>query len=166
MSKFKKLEEILNLAPMESIEDTTESTESVEQTIENEQLTIAAINNSIDLIDAALPMVRDLDASDAEMDAIATLATDTFTELVALSMNVEPRFSGTILQSASTILGHAVTAKIAKMDKKLKVIDLQLKKRKIDQQSEKLAEPPIDGAGVVMSRSSLLKMILEKNQEK
>jgi hypothetical protein len=88
--------------------------------------------------------------------------------MVDLGMNVDPRFSGVILQTASTMLGHAITAKTAKMDKKLKMIQLQLQKAKLDQQIKKDAgkakddEEPIDGKGMVLDRNELLKQILNK----
>ena len=110
--------------------------------------------------------MRDLDASDKEMDDLAALAQNTFTDLIDLSMNVEPRFSGPIIQSASTLLGHAITAKIAKMDKKLKMVDLQLKKARLDQQAEKnVGETAIDGKGIVLDRNALLKSILAQSNK-
>ncbi len=154
-----KLEEILNLKPISTTKEEVVETELMSD--DDAVDTIQQINSTIDLIDAALPMVRDLEASDKEMDDIATLATDTFNNLIELSMNVEPRFTGAILQSASTILGHAVTAKTAKIDKKLRMIDLQLKKLKIDkQESGKDTSDTIEGTGMVLDRNELLKMIL------
>ena len=87
-------------------------------------------------------------------------------------MNVEPRFSGVILQTASTLLGHAITAKTAKLDKKLKMVQLQLAKAKLDYQIEKdsknanIAEDePIDGKGIVLDRNELIKQILGKQDK-
>ena len=86
-------------------------------------------------------------------------------------MNVEPRFSGVILQTAGMLLGHAITAKTAKMDKKLKMVQLQLAKAKLDYQIEKdaknanPAEEAIDGQGMVLDRNELLKQILGKKDK-
>lgn len=136
-----------------------------EETIAESKEMIKAADAAIDKIDLALPTVRDLDASDSEMDEIAALAQSTFTDLVDLSMNVEPRFSGPILQSASTLLGHALTAKMAKMDKKLKMVDLQLKKARLDQAernapSASPVEKAAEGEGIVVDRNELLRSIL------
>jgi predicted CoA-binding protein len=120
----KILEDLLNLPSMAEIKEVEHIPELPDETI----TTLEEIDNAIDKIDVALPTVRDLDASDKEMDELAALATNTFKDLMELSFNVEPRFSGPIIQSASSILGHAVTAKMAKIDKKLKMVDLQLKK--------------------------------------
>jgi hypothetical protein len=81
-------------------------------------------------------------------------------------MNVEARFSGHILATAGTLLGHAITAKQAKLDKKLRMVDLQLKKARLDQTNakndgEKLVDAT-DGKGVILDRNELLKQILGK----
>ena len=162
----KKLEELFNLPPVVDLNTTCLDSDDYLEDIENSQLAIAEVNSAIDKIDIALPVVKDLAASDEEMDDLAKLATDSFTNLMDLALNVEARFSGPILQSASAMLGHAVTVKIAKMDKKLKMIDLQLKKAKIDQAVVKkppIGEDAIEGEGVVMTRNDLLKSILGKS---
>lgn len=154
----KKLEELFNIAPSES-----ESKEPVPT--QNVELFKAAISNAdsaIDKIDAALPGVRDLETTDNELDELADLAKNTFNNLVDLSMNVDPKLSGPILQSASTILGHAVTAKTAKIDKKLRMIDLQLKKARLDKTmaNNSQSNNVIDSEGMVMDRNDLIREIL------
>jgi hypothetical protein len=85
-------------------------------------------------------------------------------------MNVEARFSGHILATAGTLLGHAITAKQAKLDKKLRMVDLQLKKMRLDQQNAKNDGEKIvnaeDGRAVILDRNELLKQILGKNSSK
>lgn len=121
------------------------------------------IDTAIDKIDAALPRVRDLDATEREMDELADLATQKFNDLMDLGMNMEARFSGTVFQTAGVLLGHAITAKQAKLDKKLRMIDLQLKKQKLDLQTkEEGKDKPIEGQGTIMDRNSLLAAILGK----
>jgi hypothetical protein len=145
--------------------DSEETNEETEEDIEDNKQMLVALDSAIDKIDAALPTVRDLEASDKEMDDIAALAQSTFTDLIDLAMNVEARFSGPILQSASTLLGHAVTAKMAKMDKKLKMVDLQLKKAKLDQATAN--QPPVDkaveGQGMILDRNELIRSLLNNN---
>ena len=129
---------------------------------------INSINDAIDKIDAALPGVRDLEVADGEMDELATMATDKFNDLMDLGMNVEARYAGAIFQTAGVLLGHAITAKQAKLDKKLRMVDLQLKKLRIDQVSRKegTAEVPVDGQGVVVDRNTLLREILQGQAKK
>jgi hypothetical protein len=161
----KKLESLFNL-PEFSEEPTAAESQAV---IEENKEVITAVNTAIDKIDAALPLVRDLETGDNELDELAKIATDKFQDLMDLGMNVDARFSGTILQTAGTLLGHAITAKTAKMDKKLRMIQLQLSKERLDFQREqaekKLAVPgeeSIEGQGVILDRNALLQQILNK----
>lgn len=156
----KKLEQLFDLP------DLTSSPEAAQATINEHSDQIREIDNAIDKIDAALPGVRDLEVADSEMDELASLAQDKFEDLMDLGMNVEARYAGAIFQTAGVLLGHAITAKQAKLDKKLRMVDLQLKKLRIDQVSRKegTAEAPIDGQGVVVDRNTLLREILGKGK--
>lgn len=156
----KKLEQLFDLP--------TIIADDPQQAIADHKEQIQSIDEAIDKIDAALPGVRDLEAADQEMDELASLAQDKFQDLMDLGMNVEPRYSGVIFQTAGTLLGHAITAKQAKMDKKLRMVELQLKKLRIDQISQKegTTNPlPIEGQGVVLDRNSLLQQILGQNKK-
>ncbi len=127
--------------------------------------TIASIDAAIDKIDAALPGVRGLESTDREMDDLAAMATKSYQDLMDLGMNVDARFSSEIFGVASNLLGHAITAKTAKLDKKLKMIDLQLKKARLDQQNDNM--PPTNtGTGTTMSRNELLAHILNGGGQK
>ena len=159
----RKLEELFNLPSAES------TPEEAQHQIEENRVIITEVDAAIDKIDAALPGVKDLDTADSELDELAKLAKDKAEDLIDLGMNVDPRFAGVILQTASTLLGHSITAKTAKMDKKLKMIQLQLAKAKHDHQVSKDAnkgevndEEPIDGKGIVLDRNELLNRILGK----
>lgn len=114
-------------------------------------------------IENALPQVRGLDASDTEMDDLAKFATDSYKDLMDLGMQVDSRFASEIFNSASSMLGHAITAKTAKINKKLKMLDLQLKKAVLDQKiagkTEELDNTPL-GEGSLVDRNELLKTIL------
>lgn len=163
-----KLSELFNLPPSDEI-----TQDAAEHTIEENREMIAAVDLAIDKIDAALPMVDDLDTSDKELDELSDLAKEKFNDLIDLGMNVEARFSGHILATAGTLLGHAITAKQAKLDKKLRMVDLQLKKARLDMQlkqaeqkndGERLIEAE-DGQAVVLDRNELLKQILGKKDK-
>jgi hypothetical protein len=160
----KKLEDLFDLPPADSVTETVDTSIALQESHDMQQA-LADADEAIDKIDVALPTVRDLDASDKDMDDLADLAQTTFKDLMDLAMNVEPRFSGPIIQSASTLLGHAVTAKVAKMDKKLKMIDLQLKKARLDKMETKSTETPIQAEGIVLDRNELLKTILANSKE-
>lgn len=123
------------------------------------------MDTAIDKIDAALPLVHDLDAtSDRELDELSDLAQRHFEDLMSLGMNVEARYSGVIFQTAGALLGHAITAKTAKIDRKLRTVDLQLKKARLDQAAAKKAESeeaPLEGRGQVLDRNALIQEILK-----
>ena len=153
----RKLEELFQLPPS----DATDEQPSPEQV----QHTLAELDDAIDKIDAALPSVRGLDASDAEMDDLAAKATETFNSLIDLGMNVDSRYAAEILAVASSMLGHAVTAKTAKLNKKLKMVDLQLKKLKLDRDSNN-DEPVATGHGQVLSRNDLLERLIGNRDQK
>jgi hypothetical protein len=77
-----------------------------------------------------------------------------------LGMNVEVRYSGRIFEVASSMLKNAIDAKTAKVDKKLKAVDLQLKKYKIDKDSPEDPNDVLDGQGYVMlDRNELIKKL-------
>ena len=158
-----KLQELFNLPPAE--ENTANNdTDGTAPSIEQQRAIIKEVDLAIDKIDAALPFVADLDTSDKELDDLSDLAKEKFQDLIDLGMNVEARFSGHILATAGTLLGHAITAKQAKLDKKLRMVDLQLKKARLDQANakndgEKLITAE-DGKGVVLDRNELLRQIL------
>jgi len=151
----RKLEDLFDLPSSVEIE-----TKDDAPTIEEAQTQLAAIDIAIDKIDTALPAVKDLSASDTEMDELANLAKDSYKDLMDLGMQVDSRFASEIFNVAGTMLGHAITAKTAKMNKKLKVIDLQLKKMRLDQQTP--ADEQIATAqGQVLNRNDLLERLLK-----
>ena len=135
----------------------------------NAELVITETLDNIEKIENALPQVRGLDMADGEMDELAGLATSSYKDLMDLGMQVDSRFASEIFNSAGTMLGHAITAKTAKINKKLKMIELQLKKAQLDQKiaskTEEIENTPL-GDGKVLDRNELLKMLSGKTNEK
>jgi hypothetical protein len=81
-------------------------------------------------------------------------------------MQVDGRYASEIFNVAGTMLGHAITAKTAKLNKKLKMIDLQLKKAQLDQKEasrEKEIEATPLGEGKSLDRNELLKLLAVKS---
>jgi hypothetical protein len=147
--------------------------ESVEDILldETEELAIATVSQEtlaqIEKIEMSLPVVRGLEASDAEMDELATKASEAFANLMDLGMNVESRNAAEIFSVASNMLGHAITAKNAKVNKKLKMIELQLKQVKLSYEMGK-SNPATNipaGTGTVVDRNELLRQVLEQSKE-
>jgi hypothetical protein len=160
----KKLEQLFDLPESDAVDEASES-DNLPVTLD----TLQSLDEAIDKVDSALPAVRGLDASDAEMDELAKLAVDSYRDLSELGMQVDSRFASEIFSVASNMLGHAITAKNSKLDKKLKMIDLQLKKMRLDQQQQLIDQKKPsdeDDAGVttaeghVLSRNDLLDRLL------
>ena len=152
----RRLEELFDFPPSDGAQD--DEPVSIPVT----QIALKEINETIDKIDAALPTVRDLETGDRELDDLATKAQETFDDLMDLGMQVDSRYSSEIFAVASTMLGHALTAKTAKLNKKLKMVDLQLKKLKMDQDAARNApESAMETAhGQVLSRNDLLERLI------
>ena len=150
---MRKLEELFDLPSDDPVQ-------SEQPTIEQTQAYIAEVNSTMDKIDAALPMVKSLEASDQEMDALAQKATDSFDNLMDLGYNVDSRFAAEIFAVAGAMLGHALTAKTAKLNKKLKMIDLQLKKARLDQTAGDGGIPTHTGQGHVLDRNEILERLI------
>lgn len=157
----KKLEELFELASSDQNDLTIPLPEVTEEVTENALSTL-------DKIEAALPQVKGLEAADTEMDELAEMATSSYKDLMDLGMQVESRFSSEIFNSASSMLGHAITAKTAKINKKLKMLDLQMKKAQLDaknaSKNEEVENTPL-GEGKSLDRNELLKMFNTKNNE-
>jgi hypothetical protein len=158
----RKLEELFDFPPSGSESDTTEP-----DTVPVTQLQLKEIDATIDKIDAALPMVRDLETGDGELDDLANMAKESYDNLMDLGMQVDSRYASEIFAVAGTMLGHALTAKTAKLNKKLKMVDLQLKKMKMDQdQATKGGDETVETAhGQVLSRNDLLERLMSTRDQ-
>jgi hypothetical protein len=156
----RKLEELFDLPP------TAQEVDAAVPALVTNRDTLAALDDTIDKIDAALPAVRGLEATDSEMDDLASKATSSYQDLMDLGMQVDSRFAAEIFSVASNMLGHAITAKTAKLDKKLKMIDLQLKKMRLDQSApDQEATTAQQGQGQLLSRNDLLERIIAGNKQ-
>ena len=113
-----------------------------------------------DKISAALPRVKGLgDISDAELDALALKAEQAYDDLMDLGMNVEARYGARMFEVASNMMTAAISAKSAKIDKKLKMVELQLKKLAIDKKHGDDANE-VQGEGYIMTdRNSILEKL-------
>lgn len=165
-----KLENFFNVDSIEPEEDVqqSKSTEQVASTemslsLVREQLTIA------DRIDQALPTVRGLDVEDRDLDEYASKAMESFERLMDLGYNMDDRNAGKVFEVASTMMNNAISAKTAKLDKKLKMIDLQLKAAKLAQSAAKEDDTGPQGLGdLTTDRNAILNLIAQnlKNKDK
>lgn len=165
----KKLEELLNLPDSKEILESAKEDEKIKkkQTAVVDQGETFDAMAEFDKIAAALPAVKGLgEMADKELNEVADKAMSAYEDLMDLGMNVEARYSGRVFEVAGGMLKTSLDAKVAKMDKKLKMIELQLKKEKMDKDSNP-GEGMIEGEGyVVTDRNSLLERLKGLDKDK
>lgn len=161
----KKLEELFNLD--DSLPKEVEPVK--DERPEPEQITsLQQSYEAVEKITTSLPVITELnDLSEKELDDLAKKAESAYDDLMDLGMNVEVRYASRIFEVASSMLNNAINAKTAKIDKKLKAVDLQLKKLKIDNDARGNGDDPndiINGQGyVITDRNELLKKLGQKD---
>ena len=171
----KKLEDILNLP---NVKEAFAKVDEKEKNKKNEDkngyvapknvdpktaIALEKTYKEFDKISASLPQVKGLgEISDLELDKLASEAEESYKNLMDLGMNVDSRYSGRIFEVASTMLRNAIDAKGSKIDKKLKMVELQLKKLKIDKTGKDDLGAIEESDGFVISdRNELMKKLLK-----
>ena len=164
----KKLEETFNIDP---VDDEVKEVPTIEESRDLTELLSSELATT-DKIDASLPMVQGLNEHDKDMDDIHAKAINTFEELISLGMNVEIHAGAKLMETANQMLKTAMEAKDSKVDRKLKMLNLQLNKAKLDLAIQKEAknksvtDDDIEADGnIVVDRNELMKR-LAKAQSK
>jgi hypothetical protein len=159
----KKLEEILNIEP--SVEPFIEPPVAEAEEVVPMPINLEEKLEEFDKISAALPKVKGLgDISDAELDALAVKAEKAYEDLMDLGMNVEARYGARMFEVAANMMNAAITAKSAKIDKKLKMVELQIKKLALDKKNND-STAPVEGEGYILTdRNSILEKLKNLNK--
>ena len=161
----KRLEEFFNLPPAEVPEEALVLSKSKEELFSEAEQIYSALTTA-EKVDVALPIVHGLESHDAEMDDIAKKAVDTFNDLIALGGNVPDMHAGKIYEVAGQMLKTALEAKNSKAERKLKMIELQLKKVRAEQiDFENGNAKRQSGTGGEFDRNELLKYIVTNKSE-
>lgn len=179
---MKKLEETFNLPPMKDVIDNVDDDDTEDETDDTEsgdqKYSLADIQEKmveVDKINAALSPVTNLESLDEDMDRYARMSVDAYEDLLDIGKNVEDRHAAAIFDSAAKMMSNALTAKTTKADKKLKVIQMQLQKEKLDLEKLKLEHKmlsnktpeegePLKGSGMVLDRNELIRQILDQSK--
>ena len=127
----KKLIDLFNLPP-EQIADLESSAEDSQSVGEDDLEATPEMLNTLERIDRAMARVVGIEKTDGELDELKDLAVNSYRDLMDLGMNTDPRFSAEIFSTAASFMGHAVNTVEAKANKKLKMLELQLKKAQLD----------------------------------
>lgn len=163
----RKLEQEFNLPSMEELKELSQQ-EVVKVGIDAEAVPVPATEvvttalTNAEKIDSALPQVNDVNKHDGDMEDIAGRAMDSYEELMSLGMNVQDAHAGRIFETAGKMLQIAMDSKNAKVDKKLRMIDLQLKKLRIDAMEGTNSGSNDNSA--VMDRNQLLQFLNKKDK--
>jgi phage I-like protein len=153
MSKqFDKLEEIFELPDLDEVKGVTVTSDEVHAALEQAE----EIEKEFEKIDH-------FDQHDEEMDELAELAKQAHKDLQELGMNVEVKHAGEIFSSSSQMLKIAVDAKNLKVEKKLKLLKLQLDKMRIDRMGSSESSNTVDGTAVALDRNEILKHLRQMN---
>jgi len=167
----KKLEDLLNMPDSKEIVDGAkeEDNNDKKEQKSSAQKDVIRDMSEFDKITEALPAVKGLgDMADNELNDVSDKAMTAYEDLMDLGMNVESRYSGRIFEVAGSMLKTGLDAKTAKLDKKLKMIELQLKKEKQDKDTKLEGDENIvNGDGyVVTDRNSLLERLKGLDKDK
>jgi hypothetical protein len=161
----KKLEELFNIDNSAEPLITPEVIEKPEPT---EVINLQDKLEEFDKIAAALPRVKGLgDMADIELDALAIKAEKAYDDLMDLGMQVDARHGTRMFEVAAQMMNAAIQAKTNKIDKKLKMVDLQLKKLAIDKKhgNESGDNNSIEGQGYILTdRNSILEKLKNLNK--
>ena len=155
-----QLEEFFILSPLD---------EAVAPVITKEQIMLEARSvysalTTAEKVDHALPTVIGLEKHDQEMDHISTRALRTFEDLITLGNNVPDMHAGKVYEVAGQMLKTALEANNSKADKKMRMIELQLKKIRIEQIDVEMGNTARPGSGTDFDRNELLKHLVSNRQ--
>lgn len=155
------MEELKELSQQEVVEVGIEPAEPPVQATPPAEVVTTALTNA-EKIDSALPQVEGVVKHDGDMENIAERALDSYEELMSLGMNVQDAHAGRIFETAGKMLQIAMDIKNAKVDKKLRMIDLQIKKMRLDAMEG--TNSSSNDSGTVMDRNQLLQFLNKKDK--
>lgn len=162
----KRLTDELNLPPMPEPETSGE----IEQLPAEFETEITSVTEALEIserIDVALSEVRDMDGHDAEMDEIAQEAMEAFKQLMALGHNMADMAAGSVFTSATQMIKVALDARDSKVSRKLKQVDLMIKKENLDRRKAAAKDSDSDDnapKATVLSHQDLMRLIRENSQ--
>ena len=166
----KKLETLFDLPESKEIVEKAEKQQQDKKSQElKSQRRLKRDMAEFDKIASALPAVKGLgEMADTDLGNVADKAMGSYDDLMNLGMNVEARYAGRIFEVAGSMLKTGLDAKVAKIDKKLKMVELQLKKEKLDKDSKSDGDDEFSTRenSVVTDRNSLMERLKNVDKDK
>lgn len=154
----RKLEEEFNLPHMDEVADFENA--SVED-VQNQLQTVEEALSVSEKINNALAEVRGMEVHDSEMDDIAVQAVESYEQLMSLGMNMTDMAAGPVFSNAAAMLKIALEAKDSKVSRKLKQIDLMIKKANLDARTAK-DDGAVEAKATILDRNELLKLFKDE----
>lgn len=148
MSRFGKLEDTFDLPPLEQVLSNQDPQELI---------------HASDKLSASYDKLDQLDAHDDEMNEISELAVEYGKSLHDLGMSVEVKHAGEIFTASSNMLKIAMDARNSKMEKKLKLLKLELDRVKLDRAMPEITDQINSEQVTVLDRNALLDQIKSLN---
>lgn len=116
--------------------------------------------------------IPDITSRKAHLDRLADLAEKRFEDIFDRAFNCEDRFASEMINAANAMLKIALDAHAKIIDSDVKLVDLQIKKDKIEvelnmkpkEKPPELGEKDVSGAGVAMSRNELMALRKQNNK--
>ena len=149
MSRFTQLEETFDLPSLDDLSEKDNDLSMEESLSKAKQL--ATTHKEQDYFEL----------HDTEMDEIADLAVEYAKDLHDLGMNVDVKNAGEIFSASASMFKIAVDARHLKMDKRLKLMKLELDRIKMDRTTPESTEV-VEASNVrIIDRSELLAQLKE-----
>lgn len=159
----KKLEDLFNLPAMEEDSEPTELSEpEFDDDVADVNTEVVTLSDAMEIserINTALAEVRGMEEHDGEMDEIAKKALDNFDQLMSLGMNLTDMAAGPVFSSATQMLKVALDARDSKVTRKLKQVDMMIKKANLDHRKDTTKGDTQEVQPNVYDRNELLKML-------
>ena len=156
----RKLEEEFNLPHIDDVKEDSVDPEAIKADIQ----TVEDALSVSEKINSALKEVRGMEEHDDEMDEIARQAIESYEQLMSLGMNMTDMAAGPVFNNAANMLKIALEAKDSKVTKKLKQVDMMLKKARIDQLEKKQGTLEDSGNAKTFDRNELIRIISQKDE--
>lgn len=148
MTRFGKLEDTFGILPLQDV-----SADSPDQLMQQADSLADEYNDSDPLL-----------LHDKEMDEISDLALEYGKTLHDLGMSVEVKHAGEIFNASGNMLKIAADARNAKMEKKLKLMRMEIDRLKLDRMAPDKPEVLDQGQVTVLDRNQLLSQIKSLTQ--
>lgn len=156
-------------AEMELYQDEDEVPDEEDISIEEAKAAMAKLK----AMRSQLKDIPDITKRKAHLDRLADLAEKRFEDIFDRAFNCEDRFASEMINAANAMLKIALDAHAKIIDSDVKLVDLQIKKDKIEvelnlrpkEKPPEIGEKDVSGStGVAMSRNELMSLRKQNNK--